>query len=132
LPAIRDYGLRFIPWSPLYGGILGGILRKSRRRDSGAGLTATRIAPNRDRVEEYESFCAEIGRHPAVGLAWLLNQEGVPAPIVGPRTVEHLEHALTALDVDLGRAELARLDEIFPGPGPAPEAYAWCGPASAQ
>lgn len=47
------------------------------------------------------------------------------APIVGPRTVEHLEHSLTTLDVNLGQAELARLDEIFPGPGPAPEAYAW-------
>jgi NDP-hexose 2,3-enoyl reductase len=126
LPAARDYGLGFIPWSPLYGGILGGILRKTRRRDSGADLTATRLAANRDRVEAYESFCDEIGHHPAtVGLGWLLRQDGVTGPIVGPRTVEHLEHALTALDVDLGRAELARLDEIFPGPGPAPEAYAW-------
>lgn len=48
-------------------------------------------------------------------------------PIVDPGTVAYLEHSLTALDVHLGEPELARLDEIFPGPGPAPEAYACLG-----
>lgn len=126
LPAARAYGLGFIPWSPLFGGVLGGILRKSRRRGSGAEITAKRLAANRARVEAYEAFCDEIGHHPSsVGLAWLLHQDGVTAPIVGPRTVEHLEQSLTALEVRLGREELVRLDEIFPGPGPAPESYAW-------
>ncbi|WP_153031158.1 aldo/keto reductase [Amycolatopsis sp. YIM 10] len=126
LPAARSYGLGFIPWSPLFGGVLGGILRKTRRRASGSDLTASRLAANRERVEAYESFCDEIGHQPAaVGLAWLLHQEGVTGPIVGPRTVEQLENSLAAFDVRLGSGELARLDEIFPGPGAAPEAYAW-------
>ncbi len=48
------------------------------------------------------------------------------APIVGPRTMDQLDSALRALDVTLDEAALARLDEIFPGPGgEAPEAYAW-------
>jgi aryl-alcohol dehydrogenase-like predicted oxidoreductase len=50
----------------------------------------------------------------------------VTAPIVGPRTVEQLEAALRALELRLDDKALARLDEIWPGPGgEAPEAYAW-------
>ncbi|WP_043629087.1 aldo/keto reductase [Nonomuraea candida] len=127
LPAAREYGLGVIPWSPLYGGILGGILRKPRTgRASGSDLTAKRLAANRERVAAYELFCEEIGRPPAdVALAWLLHQPGVTGPIIGPRTLDQLDRSLQALDLRLGASELARLDEIFPGPGPAPEAYAW-------
>ena len=61
-----------------------------------------------------------------VALAWLLAQPGVTAPIIGPRTEEQLTQAVLGLDVQLGDAELVRLDQIFPGPGgAAPEAYAW-------
>jgi aryl-alcohol dehydrogenase-like predicted oxidoreductase len=46
--------------------------------------------------------------------------------IAGPRTVAQLDSALRALEVTLDGKALARLDEIFPGPGgAAPEAYAW-------
>jgi aryl-alcohol dehydrogenase-like predicted oxidoreductase len=76
----------------------------------------------RPALEAYEALCDELGSPPAeVGLAWLLQQPGVTAPIVGPRTTEQLESALSALEVRLDDATLARLDEIFPGPGrPAP------------
>ncbi len=48
------------------------------------------------------------------------------APIIGPRTLDQVDTAMGALDVQLDDGMLARLDEIFPGPGgPAPEAYAW-------
>jgi aryl-alcohol dehydrogenase-like predicted oxidoreductase len=50
----------------------------------------------------------------------------VTAPITGPRTLEQLEQSLRALEVELDDKALARLDQIWPGPGgPAPEAYAW-------
>jgi NDP-hexose C3-ketoreductase / dTDP-4-oxo-2-deoxy-alpha-D-pentos-2-ene 2,3-reductase len=50
----------------------------------------------------------------------------VTGPIVGPRTAAQLDGALRALEVTLDAKALARLDEIFPGPGgAAPEAYAW-------
>ena len=40
--------------------------------------------------------------------------------------MHHLEGALRALEITLDDAALARIDEIFPGPGgTAPEAYAW-------
>jgi len=61
-----------------------------------------------------------------VGLAWLLHQPVVTAPIIGPRTMEQLQGAQRALEISLDDKALARLDELFPGPGDqAPEAYAW-------
>jgi aryl-alcohol dehydrogenase-like predicted oxidoreductase len=49
----------------------------------------------------------------------------VTAPIIGPRTVEQLNGALRALEVDLDQATLSRLEELFPGRKTAPEDYAW-------
>jgi NDP-hexose 2,3-enoyl reductase len=49
----------------------------------------------------------------------------VNGAVVGPRSLEQLTGSLGALDVHLDAETLARLDKIFPGPGPAPEAYAW-------
>ncbi|MBQ1444916.1 MAG: aldo/keto reductase [Renibacterium sp.] len=128
LPAARHYGLGVIPWSPLAGGLLGGVLAKGKTAVRGTddyrkGL----LAANRDKIKAFEAFSKELGHHPAnVGLAWLLAQDGVTGPIVGPRTVAQLEGSLEALKVRLKKADLARLDEIFPSPGgPAPEAYAW-------
>jgi aryl-alcohol dehydrogenase-like predicted oxidoreductase len=60
-----------------------------------------------------------------VGLAWLLTRSAVTGPIVGPRTPEHLDSAVHAVDVTLDDKALTRLDEIFPGYKTAPEDYAW-------
>jgi aryl-alcohol dehydrogenase-like predicted oxidoreductase len=126
LPAARHYGVGIIPWSPLMGGLLGGILRKQREGRAASEQTQSRLAEHRDKIERYEAFCDELGANPAdVGLAWLLAQPGVTAPIIGPRTLEQLESNLRALEVTLDDAALARLDDIFPPVGPAPQAYAW-------
>jgi aryl-alcohol dehydrogenase-like predicted oxidoreductase len=127
LPACAAYGVGVIPWSPLAGGLLGGILRKEKEGRSAAPQVQERLEKNRPAIEAWEAFCAERGQDPAmVGLAWLLHQETVTAPIIGPRTGEQLASSLAALDITLDEKALARLDEIFPGPGgAAPEAYAW-------
>jgi aryl-alcohol dehydrogenase-like predicted oxidoreductase len=128
LPACQDYGLGVIPWSPLHGGLLGGVLRKTeqgKRRLTGRAKDA--LKANRKAIKAWEDLCDELGENPAdAGLAWLLAQPAVTAPIIGPRTMAQLEGAQRALKVRLTKDVLARLDEIFPGPGgPAPEAYAW-------
>jgi NDP-hexose 2,3-enoyl reductase len=126
LPAAREYGLGVIPWSPLMRGALGGILRKQSEGRSASEQTQRVLADHRDQIERYEALCDELGSHPAdVGIAWLLEQPGVTAPIVGPRTIEQLDSSVGALDVSLDRGTLERLDAIFPPVGPAPEAYAW-------
>jgi aryl-alcohol dehydrogenase-like predicted oxidoreductase len=73
-------------------------------------------------------MCDGLGERPAaVALAWLLAQDGVTCPIIGPRTMDQLDGAsLRALDVSLSADTLSAIDAIFPGPGgTAPEAYAW-------
>ena len=127
LPAARHYGIGVIPWSPLHGGLLAGVLGKqeegSRRLE---GRAKQDVDENRTALQRYEAFCREIGRAPAdIGLAWLLHQPAVTAPIVGPRTMQQLEGALHALTVHLDDEHLAALDEIFPGYKPAPMEYAW-------
>ncbi len=130
LPAAQAYGIGIIPWSPLHGGLLGGILRKQAagedHRSTFARASDT-LDQHRDAIQAWEAFCDERGEGPAdVALAWLLHQPAVTAPIVGPRTVEQLDGALRAVHITLDEEALGRLDQIFPGPGgPAPEAYAW-------
>jgi aryl-alcohol dehydrogenase-like predicted oxidoreductase len=127
LPAAQDYGLGVIPWSPLAGGLLGGVVRKERDGSRRYGDMVKRtLEAKRPQLEAYEDLCAELGEEPgAVGLAWLLTRPGVTGPIVGPRTPEQFESALHAVDVTLDDKVLARLDEIFPGHRTAPEDYAW-------
>jgi aryl-alcohol dehydrogenase-like predicted oxidoreductase len=127
LPACLDFGLGVIPWSPLNGGLLGGIIKKGnegQRRLEGRSKDA--FEKQRPQIEAYESLCAELGREPGdVALAWLLHQPAVTAPIIGPRTVEQLAAAERAVELKLEPATLQRLDEIFPGHKTAPEDYAW-------
>lgn len=127
LPACLHYGLGMIPWSPLAGGLLGGVLQKIESGRRTNERLQKEIEKRRPQLEQWEAFCAEMGEQPAdVALAWLLHQKGVTAPIIGPRTMAQLTGSARALEIRLGEAELAKLDEIWPGPGgPAPEAYAW-------
>ena len=127
LPAAKAYGLGVIPWSPLQGGLLGGVLRKERE---GSRRNAPRqqsvIDEHREQLGAYEDLCEELGEEPAtVALAWLLTRPAVTGPIIGPRTSEQLDGALRALELRLEDKVLDRLDEIFPGYKPAPEHYAW-------
>ncbi|MEV0302461.1 aldo/keto reductase [Streptomyces prasinus] len=129
VPAAREYGLGVIPWSPLHGGLLGGVLKKEtegRRRATGRSAEALKNTKFREKVQAYEDLLDKHGVEPGeAALAWLLTRPGVTGPIVGPRTVEQLESALRAVELELGEELLASLDEIFPGPGPSPEAFAW-------
>ncbi|MFF4054429.1 aldo/keto reductase [Streptomyces sp. NPDC001668] len=129
IPAAREYGLGIIPWSPLHGGALGGVLKKEiegGRR--GEGLAAGNMSgPDvRARIQAYEDLLDKHGLEPGeAALAWLLTRPGVTGPIVGPRTAEQLESALRSIELDLSEELLAGLDDLFPGPGPSPEAFAW-------
>ena len=126
IPALEDYGLGLLPWSPLGGGILGGALEKAASGRRASALAVKRLEESRPKIEKWEALCKEIGEHPAdMGLAWLLHQKAVTAPIVGPRTLEQLDGALHALEIKLGEEVLGKLDAIFPGYQTAPEHYAW-------
>jgi aryl-alcohol dehydrogenase-like predicted oxidoreductase len=127
IPACGALGLGLIPWSPLAGGLLAGVL--------GAADSGRRARPQlqdaverlRPQLEAYEALCREIDVRPAdAALAWVLHNPVVTSPIVGPRTIAQLEENVAVLDITLSEETLAKLDTIWPGPGgQAPEAYAW-------
>ncbi|MEV1049925.1 aldo/keto reductase [Streptomyces sp. NPDC049887] len=129
IPAAREYGLGVIPWSPLHGGLLGGVIRKETeggRRSAGRSADALADTSVREKIQAYEDLLDKHGLAPGeVALAWLLTRPGVTGPIVGPRTADQLASALRALELELPDELLKELDTIFPGPGPSPEAFAW-------
>jgi aryl-alcohol dehydrogenase-like predicted oxidoreductase len=127
IPALRHFGVGLIPWSPIGMGLLGGVLRKVANGRRATPRLQQRIDSLRPQLEAYEALCDELDEAPAdVALAWLLHNPVVAAAISGPRTVEQLRQNLKAPSLNLSGETLARLDEIWPGPGgEAPEAYAW-------
>jgi aryl-alcohol dehydrogenase-like predicted oxidoreductase len=127
LPACKDYGLGVIPWSPLSGGLLGGVLEKIEKGRRASEDMQKEIEKKRDRLEKWEAFCKGMGEQPAdVALAWVMRDPVVTAPIIGPRTMEQLTGSLRAFKIRFKKDELKQIDEIWPGPGgEAPEAYAW-------
>jgi aryl-alcohol dehydrogenase-like predicted oxidoreductase len=127
IPACRALGLGLVAWSPLAGGLLAGALHKVNTGRRADDALQPIIAQRRRELEAYEALCAELGEHPAhVGLAWLLRNPVLTAPIVGPRTVAQLDGSLRAAEIKLSDETVGRLEAIWPGPGgEAPEAYAW-------
>ncbi len=126
IPACERYGLGLIPWSPLGGGLLGGVLQKASEGRRASEDMQKRIEENRDKLQAYEDLCRELGEEPAnVALSWLLHNPVVTAPIIGPRTQEQLDGSLRAVEIKLSDETMKKLDDIFPGYRPAPEGYAW-------
>ena len=100
LPACRHYGVAVIPWSPLDGGLLGGVLApdKGGRRDSDG--MRKRVEAHRAKLEKWEAFCKQLGQSPAdVALAWMLHVPGITAPIIGPRTLDQLNGNIKSLEI---------------------------------
>jgi aryl-alcohol dehydrogenase-like predicted oxidoreductase len=126
LPACRGYGMAFLPWSPLAGGMLAGNVGKSTGRRTNA-RSKSQSDKHRSQLRKYWKLCRELGEQPAiVALSWLLANPLVTAPIIGPRNVRQLLMSGRALEVTLDASAIAALQEIWPGPsGEAPEAYAW-------
>ena len=125
IPTCKEYGMGITPWAPLAGGLLSGVLAKEKKGRTASDGVVKQIEMLRPQLEAWEKLCNELGENPVhVALAWLLSRPAVTAPILGPRTVKHLETALPALDIELDEDTLANIDNIFPGPkAEAPEAY---------
>ena len=127
IPACQAFGIGLIPYSPLAGGLLGGVLEKVRGGRRAGKFVQDALQKHRGQVEAYENFCRDMGEKPAdVALAWLFHNPAVTAPIIGPRTIDQLTESLRAIEIKLSDDQLAQLNKIWPGPGgQAPEAYAW-------
>jgi aryl-alcohol dehydrogenase-like predicted oxidoreductase len=124
IPMAREMGLGLVPFSPLAGGVLAGGYQ---RTDLAAGGPSEDDGTRRnfnlalgglderafDIVDVVREVATEAGTTPAqVGLAWLLQNPDVTAPIIGARTVAQLENNLGALDVELTGEQIDRLDAV--------------------
>lgn len=127
IPACKAQGVGIIPWSPLGGGLLGGMLKNKFVGRMRRGELETKMNTMKSQLKAYEALCNDIGELPAnVALAWMLSNEVIVAPIIGPRTIEQLREMCRSVEITLSNEVIKKLNEIWPGPGnQAPEAYAW-------
>ncbi|MEL7974802.1 aldo/keto reductase [Isoptericola sp. F-RaC21] len=126
VPALRHFGVGLIPYAPLASGLLAGVPQDGAAVRRRAPEVQEQLRRFSDQIADYERLCAELGHSPAeVAQAWLLHQPAVSTLIAGSRTKEQLEVAVDTLTIDLDAATLAELDRIWPGPGVAPQSYAW-------
>jgi aryl-alcohol dehydrogenase-like predicted oxidoreductase len=131
LPFCRAAGLGVVPWGPLGAGFMTGKYRRgepppegSRMADAGDEIEEAEhrraIKRNFQVVDAAQEIAAAHGATVAqVAIAWLLGVDGVTAPIIGPRTFDHLEDLLPAVELQLSAEERARLE----APAPPPELY---------
>ncbi|WP_425433301.1 aldo/keto reductase [Haloarcula rubra] len=116
LPVCAEEGIGVIPWSPLAGGFLAGKYDRESAPASGRAsedeYTANRFTEENWAVlDEIRAIAADRDATAAqVSLAWLLHKEVVDAPIIGPRTMDHLEENVAAVDLDLAADELDRIE----------------------
>jgi len=123
LPVCQEYGMSVIPWSPLAGGWLSGRFGSGKDNSS---RRAERIParydmsdPANGRKLEAVDQLAEVAEQAGLSmielaLGFVLAHPAVTAPIIGPRTIEHLESQLGAAEKTLDAATLDRIDEIVP------------------
>jgi aryl-alcohol dehydrogenase-like predicted oxidoreductase len=124
LPVTERYGMGVLPWSPLAGGWLSGRYRKGQEAP---GSTRAQRLPQRYDLSRPENQ-AKLEAADALGrladeagiplvqmaIAFVMQHPAVTAPIIGPRTMEHLESQLGAVDVRLSADLLDKIDEIVP------------------
>jgi len=128
VPLAQAYGMAIIPWSPLARGFLTGKYQRGQDVPGDSRFSRDLSTPNealRERNKKHFTDLAfdvldvvteianEKGVTPSqVALAWVMYQPGVTSPIIGPRTVEHLEDNLGAVGVEITDEDRARLDVI--------------------
>ena len=122
LPLCEREGVGVIPWSPLARGYLARPHERTDATTRGASDSeATRLYEHPYREgggpevnERVEQVAADHGASMAqIALAWLLDKEFVDAPIVGTTSVEHLEEAVAALEIDLSDSDVEYLEEPY-------------------
>jgi aryl-alcohol dehydrogenase-like predicted oxidoreductase len=115
LPLLAAQGVGAIPWSPLARGRVARPWGEQTDR-SGTDEFGKRLYQDSDAaiVGAVERIAAERGVAMAsVGLAWVLRNPVVDAPIVGATKPHHLTDAVAALDIQLTDAEVAALEEHY-------------------
>ena len=120
MPLCREEDIAVIPWSPLARGFVTGNRRKQDFGDTVRARTdeyAQRLYYQESDftvVEHITQIARKRGVSNAqIALAWLLQQPGVTAPIIGASKMPHLEDAVAALKLKLDAEELELLNSAY-------------------
>jgi aryl-alcohol dehydrogenase (NADP+) len=120
LPYCREEGIAVLPWSPLARGFVMGNRRKQDLGDTERAKTDDYAQKLYYRDEDFavvdkiSAVAKRLGVSNAqVSLAWLLQQPGVTAPIIGASKLDHLEELVKALSLKLGEEEMRELNETY-------------------
>ncbi|WP_437716299.1 aldo/keto reductase [Sorangium sp. So ce448] len=118
LPLCREEGVAVIPYSPLAGGRLTRDWSESTAREASDRVLHAKYDKSMENDRPIVDRLAGIATARGVpraqaGLAWLLQKEGVTAPIVGATKIGHLDDAVAALSVKLTPEEIASLEEPY-------------------
>lgn len=121
LPMGQALGLGIVAWSPLGGGMLTGKYRRGEQgRAEGLGGRVFQAENNAQRtavLDELLAVAKDIGATPSqVAIAWVASKGSLP--IIGPRSLEHLDDNLAAAGLKLTAEQIARLDKVS-APAPA-------------
>ena len=119
-PLCREEGIGLIPWSPLARGFLAGNRRPTDRGET----TRAKSDEFAHRLYYQESDFQVVDRvaqiaknrgvnNVQVALAWILQQPGLTAPIIGATKANHLDDAVKALELKLEPEELKALEEPY-------------------
>jgi aryl-alcohol dehydrogenase-like predicted oxidoreductase len=119
LPTLRELGIGFVPYSPLGRGFLTGTLRSLDQLEENdfrryqPRFLGDNLAANIAIVEQIDTLASVKGCTAAqVALAWVHAQGRDVAPIPGTKRRRYLEENIGALDVELSRDDVARLDGL--------------------
>ena len=139
MPACRELGIAFVPFSPLGRGFLTGAVTGREGiapgdwRANNPRFTDESIARNRALLRPLKEVAEAHGAKAAqVALAWVLSRGEQVIPIPGMKRRSHLDENVASVDITLTHEELARLDAAFT-PGAAagdrytPEVARWAG-----
>jgi aryl-alcohol dehydrogenase-like predicted oxidoreductase len=139
LPALRELGVGFVPYSPLGRGFLTGRIRvpsdldAADWRHNSPRFQGGNFQKNLELVGTVEALAQQRGVTPAqIALAWLLAQGDDIVPIPGTKQVARLEENLGALSLRLDAADLDRLEAVFTSGAIAGARYGTVGAVQTQ
>jgi 1-deoxyxylulose-5-phosphate synthase len=126
VPMALKYGLGLLPWSPLAMGVLAGRYADNDIRPEGSraalrgGIYADRVSQNAvEAGNKFVRLARDAGIDAArLAIAWVMHQPAVVAPLIGPKSVQQLEHLLPVMDISIPPEVLAACDQIC-APGSA-------------
>ncbi len=122
IPMCQKYGLGIIAWAPIAMGVLAGRYNDATKYPKGSkadligGYYADRVTDRGIQVGvKFAKIAKKAGISPAqLALLWCKDQPGITAPLMGPRTLEQLEHFLPVLEMNLDDDTRTACDALVP------------------